>query len=175
MKVNNKSLQVNNNNLEDADKVTEQALRRSLFSSVLVIMLCLILLSTSTWAWFGTDFENKNNVISSAMCDVSIVVTSDGGDTLTGDKDDKYVLLPGSVYTVNVDVTGTSTTGYCAIKVNDSWLVSQQIKTGTSIEFTLSVTSTCEVVIADGWGTSAVPLDSRTFYDEGVYVDFAKV
>ena len=60
--------------IPEDQKATEQAFRRVLISTICCVMLCMVCLAGTTWAWFTVDVVNQGNEIqiASASADVYI-------------------------------------------------------------------------------------------------------
>ena len=157
------------------NKTSEKTLISSLVSSIIVIILCMISLCTTTWAWYEMDLALEQNVIATNNCKVTVTIRNQNEDLVP--TENKYLLEAGKEYEVEVLVEGTATTGYCAISDGEQWYVSQQIKTGAEniVAFTISVSAPTEITVRDGWGTNIIPLDERAFYDGKKYLDFEEV
>lgn len=56
------------------EKVTEKVLRRVLLSSVCSILICMICLVSTTWAWFTVSIVNTDNVIEIATVSANMEV-----------------------------------------------------------------------------------------------------
>ncbi len=83
------------------EKVTEKCLYRVLFSSICSILLCMICLVSTTWAWFVVSIENTGNTIEIANITASIAVTQNT-ETIP-DNNGSYILNPG-VYNISISL-----------------------------------------------------------------------
>ena len=58
----------------EGEKITEKDIRRILAASICSILLCMMCLAGSTWAWFSVDIVNQANEIQIGTGDVKIMV-----------------------------------------------------------------------------------------------------
>ena len=81
---------------------TEIRFSRVLVSSVLGILLCMVCMISTTWAWFATDVHSEGNTIEIAM--VTPMVALKKGDTvLSPGENDGYCLETG-MYSVGIQL-----------------------------------------------------------------------
>lgn len=83
-------------------KVTEKVFRKVLLSSICSILLCVVCLCNTTWAWFVADIENSGNEIQLANVSADVTV-SQAGTQMGETADGSYSLTPNS-YTVDIQV-----------------------------------------------------------------------
>lgn len=82
--------------------ITEKMFGRVLLSGVCGILLCMVCLAGTTWAWFTADVENTGNEIRIAAVDADVTLTRDGamvGETADGGYD-----LEAGDYTVEIQL-----------------------------------------------------------------------
>ena len=110
------------------EKVTEKALRRVLISSVCSILLCMICLVGTTWAWFTVSVENTGNVIEIAAVTADASITPSENTEAPIQNDDGSYLLVNGKYTISVvvddnadtlDAFGNKHPVYVAIVISD--------------------------------------------------------
>ena len=155
------------------DKITEKAFRQNMIISVIGVLLCIIILCSTTWAWFTAGISSKDNTITSAYCNVSVYVEGDDGELLP--TDGRYTLLAGGAYEFKIYSSGTAGSAYCIFKIDDGEYYTEQISTAEPnnfITFTLQFTSDTEVEVVTRWGTSSK--DERAFYNGAFYIDFVE-
>ncbi len=154
------------------EKLTDRVFMRSIITSFFAIIMCIIMLGASTYAWFTTSI-NSTSTIASASYVLSITAQGDenkdnvsepiyNSDKIDGNS--VYTFKENVAYTITVtsvekDTTGK--TGYIKLKIGDTVFVSQQIDRGQTISFTLTYTEETKVTIIEGWGTSSVPIEDR--------------
>lgn len=95
--------------------MTEKRFLRILASTVCGIILCLVGLVSTSWAWYSMDIVCTNNEIRVGQFDVSVTVTS-GGEEI--DQDGEGYALPAGTYQVQLASLDSNTApGYCIVKV----------------------------------------------------------
>lgn len=157
---------------EANDRLTEKSFMRSMTASVLGILMCIVLLSSATWAWFSEDITSSQNTISTAGCDITVTVKESGTEVMGTAAADyvTYSFEAGKSYTVKLTATGTASTCYCMIKADGKeYYTAQFPPNGSGITFTLTATKTVDVTIYERWGTHHTPVNQRDFYDMSVH------
>lgn len=109
---------------------------RLFLPSIVGILICMVCLSGTTWAWFSGSVQTGAQTITAANFNVTVAidptpVKSEGG---------RYTLARNTAYTVTLTATGTANEigGYCIVD-NDAGdrHYTSQIKPGASLQFTL--------------------------------------
>lgn len=107
------------------EKITEKTFSQSLIISVLSIFLCLIALCSMTYAWFTSETESSENIITSGSFNIieARVTLSNETDIIEPQTEDKekgaftYTLSKGT-YNVALYLNDASTAkGYCIVKI----------------------------------------------------------
>ena len=158
----------------------ERIFLRSFVISVVGALICIIALSTSTWAWFAGSIRSDTNSLEVANCNIEVIVkeadqvstvsTNNEGETY----DDGYVysLTGGKKYTITLIPGGSATTCYCRMLINDSKYITQQIAisgNGEGISFDLTCDVDTKVTILRRWGEAKEDSSSRDLWDKGDY------
>lgn len=151
-----------NNNV---DKLTDKAFSRSVFIAVVSIVLCIVCLSSATFAWFTTTTTSSQNVVSGGFFGLVVIVTDENGDPVqvTERADGSFACTlggEGSVYSVTLRMSDdtTVTKGFCNVKKGNDTYQTQSMRVGESetISFTLTLSGTGgEVIFAPAWGLPA--------------------
>lgn len=159
------------------EKVTDDALSRSIISSVIGILLCMVCLVGTTWAWYSLSVESGVSVTEGANLDFNVTVTKtvspeDGGkatkstetlnptETALPDADGTYTFT-GGTHTVTLTKTGTAEKGFCKVEAKKSGeeaeaTLSYYIVDFTgeeSVSFTVKGSGTLKLIPM--WGTPA--------------------
>lgn len=170
-------LKQNLNADRDKEPLTDKIFMRSVGVSFLAIIICIVVFTASTYAWFTGSIETPKTTIESSVYTLSIsaepVVTTsvlNGNSVYSLNKDTEYKI---SITALSEDTTGK--TGYVKLIINGNSYISQQIDRGHKLEFTLSFTSDTEVEIVECWGTSSVPADARDINNGDSFVDMSAV
>ena len=155
------------------DKSVEKAFKQNMMISVLGIILCMVILCSTTWAWFTANVSSSDNTIKSAYCTVTVLVESEGEAALP--TNDVYTLTAGKSYIFTLSATGTAGSAYCILSIDGNDYYTAQIPTaepGNFITFTLQFTGDTEVEVITRWGTSSK--SERAFYNGITYIDLVE-
>ncbi len=158
------------------EKSADKAFNQSFTVSVISILLCIVALCSTSWAWFSGSVTSGGNEISAASCDVQAIFTyavTDGIEELAANADGTYTLAQGVTYTVTVSAEGTARSSYCILTVDGQHYFTQQVDTAAPnnvISFTLTFTEEDKVItFSPLWGTSS--RTERDLHNGGVYTD----
>lgn len=100
--------------------MTERQFLRILTSSVCGIILCLVGLVGTSWAWYSMEIVSTNNVIQVGQFDVSVTVTASEG-TQIEPEGERWTLQPGT-YEVHLEPIDSNTPGHCIVMVCGEYL-----------------------------------------------------
>lgn len=138
-------------------KVSEAALSKSIAVSVVGILLCMICLVGTTWAWYSLSVESGSNEMVGANFDFTVTVTETVSPTETTvlvepDENGVYT-FEGGTYTVKLTKAGgcTATKGFCKViatkngEVDTIYYTVDFANTG-SIEFTVTGFGTLKLI-----------------------------
>ena len=144
---------------QNMDKLTDKAFMRLIITSVLAIVVCLVCLCSTTWAWFSDSRSSSTNSITSAQCLLKITITSESGTNIEKEFENGEFseILSIDQYTMTLEIPDESASGYCIIKVGDKELYTQAVSNNPGIErrkisFTLEVTEQVTVTVIPRWG-----------------------
>ena len=101
------------------EKVTEKIFLRAMISSVLGIILCTVCLAGMTWAWFSDSVTNRSSTITSANFSVEVTVNKVTDNTEIPLTNGKYELGSNEKYKVTLKATGSASTVYCKVNINE--------------------------------------------------------
>lgn len=168
-------------------KVSDKTFLHSITVSILSILLCMVILSSVTWAWFSESTSSSSNTITAANYELTITVknSSEGpqkavGEVLT------FTATEGSTYEITLTATGSASTGFCVITVNGQEYYTDQIFTQatqttdtegstspklTKASFTLSFTKETQVTLTPRWGSYVAKDDWKYFKNKEKYKD----
>ena len=158
-----------------ADKLTDKAFTRLALTSIFGILLSIILLCSTTYAWFADSAPSKGNSIKmAASCDLSVTVTPMPQD---GEVDDEVqyiedienpdgMELSAGDYKVTLSLPKDSASGYCIIEtisqINgethayySDYIQSHSEDTPVTISFRLVLESQQVVRFTTRWGIYA--------------------
>lgn len=169
----------NKNAGEGKDSSADKVFMRSVVMSFIAMIICIIVLSTSTYAWFVESVESNETIQSSVY---KLTVTAEPQDKILvsegSDGSFTYRLLAGVEYTVTVhsvdDGTTNGKTGYFKLAVGDKTYCSEQIDRGETISFSLTFSSDTAVTLVEYWGYSSIPDADRNIVNGDNLVDMIK-
>lgn len=101
-------------------KSTDENILRLLVPSLLGILLCMICLAGTTWAWFTASVQTQPQTIEAANYDIAVSITNESGDFVPHGQP----LETGKSYKVTLTASGTADKfgGYCIVGCGDVML-----------------------------------------------------
>ena len=144
------------------DKLTDKAFTQSIAVSVISILVCVVALCSSTWAWFTASVAGEDNQIKMAdACLLSVTVTS-SGEALEN-IESGVALTAGESYTLTISLPANSASGYCLIQTQErdyhtEYIARHEGETQTRT-FTVTVDETQTVAFIARWGIYASECD----------------
>lgn len=164
-------------------KISDKTFTYNLIASILGIVLCLLFLSATTFAWYSSEISGGSMSISPSSCVIEVEIAYDSDPANAGaydscdvpsatvDSNDivyDYNFLGGKIYKVTLKPTGTGT-GYCKMKVGDSdkYYFSEQMSGGSDITFYITFEQDSAVEFHSCWGYYSG--DVRDIKDSSVY------
>ena len=118
---------------------------------VVAMVVTLIFCSVTAFAWFSANVANTGNTITTGDYQISVEIGK-GSDPLVFTHPSEQVLNAGT-YTVRLNASGTVSTGYCKIQIDDDVYYTEQLSPGTSMTFTLSLDNRYLCSFTAHWGT----------------------
>ena len=135
------------------DKLTDKAFTRLFITSILGIVICLVCLCSTTWAWFSTDVSSSENVIQSGEGKLAVIVTKEQVEIKNVDKG---VELEAGDYVVKMTLPKDSASGYCEIYVGGDVYRSPYIlrskDTEQTLTFGITLTEKTALSVKTRWG-----------------------
>ena len=153
----------------NTDKLTDKAFSRLVATSVLGIVICIICLCSSTWAWFGDTAPSKGNVVSAAgQCLLKVSVSDDVNviETVDISSPETIHFDAGNTYTVTLTLPKNSSSGYLVIdsgegKIYTDYLEAHKEDVEKTLSFTLEVEEATDFVFTLRWGIYSSDADVR--------------
>ena len=130
-------------------KSTDENIMWLLLPSFVGIILCMVCLAGSTWAWFSASVQTSPQTITAGNYDIKVDISPDPAPAEGG----VYSLEPYQSYTVTLTASGTAPSGgYCKIEGGVAPLYTTQLKPGNALTFTLSPETTADYTFTAVWG-----------------------
>ena len=151
-------------------KIREKVMLARVAMTVVIMVVCLIAMSITAYAYFSHNFTSASNTIQAANFEAQITVTDQNSETVnpssTDGKKTVFTFANTGTYTVKLEKGNSSTakTGFCIIYVGDKTYHTQQIGVDINtnneerefVSFALKVNEPNIVVtIESHWGTSS--------------------
>ena len=139
--------------------LSDKAFVRLISTSIIGILVCLICLCSSTYAWFSESIESPVSTIqTSTSCKLSVRVTGGEADALAEYGEALVLDLKKDVtYTVTLSLPSNSSSGYCVITANGTdyyspYLRNPDNETESTVNFELMVAEDTSVTFLSHWG-----------------------
>ena len=144
------------------ENLTDKAFSRLMLTSILSILVCLVCLCSTTWAWFSATIPSESNLLSTAAdCQLLVSVTPTGSDTTTDIVFGESKTFTKGEYDVLMTLPAGSASGYLVIYDNhDNRYYSPYILQFTdsdvkSVSFKLVVEDGYTAKLTSKWGICA--------------------
>ena len=140
-------------------KSTDENILRLLVPSLLGILLCMICLAGTTWAWFTASVQTQPQTIEAANYDIAVSITNESGDFVSHGQP----LKTGKSYKVTLTASGTADKfgGYCIVGCGDVMLYTAQLLPGHTLSFTLTPPETAAYTFTAVWGSHSGETDIK--------------
>ena len=127
-------------------KPTDENIMRLLLPSFLGIVLCMVCLAGSTWAWFSASISTSPQTIEAANFDIAVTVN---GKPVSS----PVTLEAGQQYTVTLTAIGNAPSGgYCEVESGAVFLYTETILPNELLAFTLIPDSNAAYTFTAVWG-----------------------
>ena len=128
-------------------KPTDENILRLLLPSLMGIVICMICLAGSTWAWFTANVQTKPQAIAAANYEIE--VTIDGEPVAA-----PISLQAGQIYKITLTAGGTAAEfgGYCKVEGDGKTRYTEQMLPGETLTFTLIPDSDGMYTFTAVWG-----------------------
>ena len=146
--------------------LSDAVFMHSIYSSAITMLVCIVMLSATTWAWFTGSVATGNNQIATTLYDLTIQLEDSEGNVVGGILDASvmtYSLEANETYTATLSAVGSGN-GYCIITVGDDQplytdLVPAQDSSRNPTTLTLHFTEDTIVSFTCCWGIYDGPAD----------------
>lgn len=128
---------------ENQIKMTDKAFNRLLIAAVAGILICIVFLCSSTYAWYSATLSGGDNKIKTSGESLLGISVAKDGENLTL-SDGSLTLEKNVTYTVTLTMPKDSPSGYCVITTSNGvyrtdYLGRHTDDTPTQLSFTLSI------------------------------------
>lgn len=164
-----------NRYIAEKEKSADAGIKRMMLTSVLGMLICVVCLAGTTWAWFtansGIDDTNKPLSVETAQVKVDVNINSQDNCTVSGGNP-KTIITIAENKNLSVTLTaltgdGTSTKKYCYVTVDgDRYYV--DLSSSNPITFTVC-SSSGSMTIKASWSApdSGSPISSEATIGKG--------
>ncbi len=131
-------------------KPTDENILRLLLPSFVGIVICMVCLAGTTWAWFTASVQTQPQTLAAANFSIEAAVT----DAENAPVDISSPLNAGQVYTVTLTASGTADEfgGCCIVKGGGKTYYTEQIRPGNTLTFTFTPETTDVYTFTGVWG-----------------------
>lgn len=145
---------------QNNENAARKAFARLAITSVFSVLICIICISSGTYAWFTGNARGENNIIRAAdacMIFADVEKVGEGGSATVVDMQNN-VTIDGMLgeYTVTMTLPKESSSGYLIIAAGGEKYYSQYIRANyesdQTLSFTIRVLSEQSVTFAARWG-----------------------
>lgn len=145
---------------QNTEKLSDKAFARLALTSILGVLLCIVCLCSTTYAWFTGSVQGDNNKIQAAdACLLSVSVCSKGDAeevVATVDTQKAVELECEGAFTVTLTLPKESASGYLVLTVGGQEYYSDYLQrndeTDQTLTFTLNVETAKSVTFTARWG-----------------------
>ncbi len=151
--------------ISDDARITDKAMLGRVIVTVAVMLVCVIAMSITAFAYFTSDASSSVTPIQTAAFDVGVSVDNNSVDVLNGLGEGSYNI------TLTVKDTSTAKTGYCVVTIGGKEYITEQFIRSeggyNTVTFALHLAKnsstndgTTPIAIQTNWGTSSVYADA---------------
>ena len=135
-------------------KPTDENIFRLLLPSIVGILLCLVCLAGTTWAWFSASVQTPPQTITTAHFDISVSIVDGSNEAVIETAEGGYSLSENTAYTVKLTAVGTAREygGYCVVKGGVAPHYTTPLLPGATLSFTLIPDTTAVYTFTAVWG-----------------------
>ena len=134
-------------------KSAEAGIKRMMLTSVLGMLICVVCLAGTTWAWFtaNSGIDDTDNPLSVETAQVNVAVRIDNQDivTVSGGNLQEITIAENKKLSVTLTGDGTSTKKYCYVEVDGKGYY-VDLSSGNPITFTVC-SSSSSMMIKASW------------------------
>lgn len=142
---------------QNTKALSDKAFARLALTSILGILVCIVSLCSTTYAWFTHGVQSSSNRIQAAEeCLLSVSVVKDDTEEVVIDTQSPITLACEGAYTVTLTLPSGSASGYVVISVGDKDYYSDYLlrsaDSDQTLTFTLNVPVEQTLTFTARWG-----------------------
>lgn len=142
---------------QNREKLSDKAFARLAITSILGILVCIICLCSTTYAWFSGSVQVDSNTLKAAgACLLSVSVYKDGAEEAIIDTENPVTLECEGTYTVTLTLPKESASGYLVVTVDGQEYYSDYLQRNDeadgALTFTMNVATAKTVTFTARWG-----------------------
>ena len=142
---------------QNTKALSDKAFARLALTSILGILVCIVSLCSTTYAWFTHGVQSSSNRIQAAEeCLLSVSVVKDDAEEVVIDTQSPITLVCEGEYTVTLTLPKESASGYVVISVDGSEYYSDYLlrseESDQTLTFTILVGNEKSVSFTARWG-----------------------
>ena len=147
----------------NAEKLSsDKAFFRMITTSAISVIICLICLCSTSWAWFSGGIESSQNEIKTGQCLLEVTVEKEG--VALSEIETGVALEMGTEYKVTLALPKGSASGYCLMQANGKDYYSKAIlrheeEQAKTLSFTVKVKENTTVKFIARWGIYSGEVD----------------
>ena len=145
--------------------------KKKLFSSLHMVVICVVLLAGLTWAWFSEKIVVPTGTITAATYSAEVSV-SGGDEGFVVQNGTTFTVENGKVYDIKIHAKGTAPEGFSIISAEDKIWHTIPMAPGNDmvIRAQFPGTGTREVSIEPSWGSYRDSLNAGIAVSNGDFV-----
>lgn len=133
--------------VEHVKNTKEENILRMLAPSFVGIILCMVCLAGSTWAWFTASVQTQPQTIKTANYSIAVMVNNQPISAST-------TMSAGQTYNVVLTASGTAPSGgYCIVGDGEKLFYTERILPGETLKFTLIPEKEAVYTFTSMWGS----------------------
>lgn len=138
------------------EKPADYSILRLIMPSFVGIVICMVCLAGSTWAWFTASISTPPQTIAAANFDMDVLIADAGSRPVEETAAGRYALSADTAYTVTLTAKGSATEygGYCKITREgaDPLYTCQLIPPDGKMTFVFTPDTTADYTFTAVWG-----------------------
>lgn len=155
------------------EKTADYSILRLLMPSFVGIVICMVCLAGSTWAWFTASISTPPQTIAAANFDMDVWIVDADSQPANETAAGRYTLSADTAYTVTLTAKGSATEygGYCEISREgaEPLYTCQLIPPDGKMTFVFTPDTTADYTFTAVWGICPSDTPSRTARKRAVW------